>query len=509
MIPHSMILRSLQIACVIAGCSSCGTALQPPRLLSRDINQLTRRGETCPANQPNSCQAVDSKLPGDFCCDAQHQCISLDSSSSALCCPKGLDCESIQPISCDVSLQDPVKTPNTQVYTTKLSSKLPTCGNACCPFGYTCHTNQTTSSCLIDLNTSSLASSSSSQSTIATATPTASGIDSTRPQPTTQCERFPAAAIAAGFFPGMLAGALMMLFAILFFGSKRSNERPGSKGSSSIYKPYISARKNTGAIVGVSEPIPLYTQHSRTDFLRRTTSRARSLFSGREAASRPGTSYDFNSTGGNWKMPTPPAHNNIPPMPDGPIDPVTPQRQKKSTPRVPSTESIKVYTPSPGPQAADTISPPSTGSGLHQRGGAPAPALSSPGGIGSPFKTPPAAMAPPDNYYRPYMTSYPDAPVGHDNPPGGETLSPMRYDDGRDRRTDAPSRPTNNNNNYGDHSATKKERPTTTFTEMLASIDFPDPGNSSPPPRPVPPTLPRPLNINNPTGKNIRPGGRM
>ncbi|KAI5924722.1 hypothetical protein F4810DRAFT_115806 [Camillea tinctor] len=79
-------------------------------------------------------------LPGNFCCESGHTCIALASSTTALCCPGGSNCSVIQPIPCDIQLQNVTAFPESEVFTTNLSRSLPACGNgACCPFGFLCN----------------------------------------------------------------------------------------------------------------------------------------------------------------------------------------------------------------------------------------------------------------------------------------------------------------------------------------------------------------------------------
>ena len=480
---HQSIVQSIRTALLMAGFSPFAAGLQRPQYYSQTMDSLLSRDLTCAGGEPNSCQAVDPTLPGNFCCDIELHCLSLDSSSTAICCPANSNCEIIEPIDCDVSLQNAAKNSTSPVFTTKLNAPLQTCGAKCCPNGYTCDTNNGV--CNIVTSTSSLAPGfnashgigASTTSTTPTSSPTASGIDSTQPQPKAVCNKFPAAAIAAGFFPGLLAGALLMLFAVIFSGSRRGSEGRPTSQSSSLYKPYKKMRSKKGGIIGISDPIPLEDAHrSRTDFLRRTTSRAKSLFRGRDSSPL-GTNHPFTTpvttvgTDWNWKMPTPPENNHIPAVPGSRIVPTTPERHQGAAGHLhhePSTESIKVYSPA-NAAPLQTITPSTTGSTSRTNHPSSTRQPPQPPRIGSPFKTPPGPTTTtpkkpsglphnPSPYSNPYTTKKEQAQ---------ETLSPLRY---------------NNDKKQGPAS-----RPTTTFTEMLRSIDFPDlnprPPNVPPVPR--------------------------
>ncbi|KAL4815904.1 hypothetical protein BDW67DRAFT_163338 [Aspergillus spinulosporus] len=91
----------------------------------------------------NGCPASSRKCSGagvseNFCCSSSSTCIALDGGSSVICCPEGQDCSYIQPITCDVTKQNATLYPDNVIKTTRLDDDLPTCGNACCPFGYSC-----------------------------------------------------------------------------------------------------------------------------------------------------------------------------------------------------------------------------------------------------------------------------------------------------------------------------------------------------------------------------------
>ena len=95
---------------------------------------FTQANSPCAIPDYVSCNVVDAKLPAHFCCSPWENCISLDSSSSAYCCPTESNCTWIDPTSCNMTYET---LPYSWVMTTRLNDSLPTCGSdGCCPFGY-------------------------------------------------------------------------------------------------------------------------------------------------------------------------------------------------------------------------------------------------------------------------------------------------------------------------------------------------------------------------------------
>ncbi|KAJ6789004.1 hypothetical protein PWT90_06697 [Aphanocladium album] len=94
-----------------------------------------RADEVCASKDLVACS---SALPSGFCCPKDSQCQSLAGGTTALCCPEGSNCDRIQPIACDVNLQDPKGNTDPTVVTSVFNVNLETCDNGCCPFGYSC-----------------------------------------------------------------------------------------------------------------------------------------------------------------------------------------------------------------------------------------------------------------------------------------------------------------------------------------------------------------------------------
>lgn len=181
-------------------------------------------------------------------------------------------------------------------------------------------------------------------------------------------------------------------------------------------------------------------------------------------------------------MPTPPAQNNIHNnMATNTAYPVTPERR---LPRESTAETIKIYSPPTVPAMPPNIAPlrgmnasrfANDRDNFHDRNEQGHP-------MGSPFQTPPGLQSNPANDDRSIypdddrvtgqrtLSSYSDVSSLHDltNAAGGasETLAAARYNGGSD---------TAGSNAPHNYNSTLKSRPTTTFTEMLHDVGFPDP----------------------------------
>lgn len=358
------IFQKLFFVCLLSSAAPSTTALAMAVTTAHSADLLQRDAGSCPDSTFNRCH--DTKLPSNFCCPKSSTCISLDDSTSALCCPDG-ECALIQPIVCDVSLQNAATNPKNPLMTTKLDKDLPKCGDLCCPHGYSCQdgktcrkdeaTSTTSSASTSSTQTTQTASALSSTSTkeaTATATSTlflfptsASGMNETSASLNADCPSFPGRAVVAGFFPGLITGVLITLITIICIGRRRQKQQPQQTYSSK--SGHFRNRSSDGAIIGISDPMPGEIQNSvRTDFLRqpsydggasasqtksrfyRTGSRVKGLFNG-----SPKPNYTPHAYRTSTPPPIPPIYR---PTPSTPPDHVHPQRQ-------PSTESIKVYSP--------------------------------------------------------------------------------------------------------------------------------------------------------------------
>ncbi|PLB45459.1 hypothetical protein P170DRAFT_365630 [Aspergillus steynii IBT 23096] len=336
------------------------------------LNALLERADSCPKTY-SRCE--NAGLPDSFCCPSSSTCVALDGGTSAICCPKGQSCSYIQPITCDVQLQNATLHETNAIKTTRLDDSLPKCGDSCCPFGYKCKGNEmcemdddTSSSTTTKPSSTHTTTSAPSEKTTATKSDPSSTTDHAVPtvvSPTNpkvsaslssdgnstaaalaaKCPSYPSKAVLAGFFPGAIFGAVLAALGMVFFRRWQHRQLPVSEKVAQHTQ-----RSSNGTLIGISSPIPTEDTSYRTDFLlRRSRSSKRNSEGARSVLQRTGTRVRslFGSTP---KITVQPPSENvpqvpaIPPMPAAPPLPVTPPRQTRP-PRQPSTESIRVYTP--------------------------------------------------------------------------------------------------------------------------------------------------------------------
>ncbi|KAI0914722.1 hypothetical protein F4823DRAFT_189502 [Ustulina deusta] len=263
-------LRTLQLATVLAIASAA----------SIRANWVLERADTCTANY-EKCTEV-AGLPANFCCATGSTCKVLAGATTVLCCPGGSDCSTIEIISCNVSLQDPIAHPQAAVKTTELDGTLPACGKGCCPFGYHCDTSN--ANCVIDEDqsqkpstTSSVPSATSSaqpssttstgQVSTNTTAAAAVGTDATPAPPTETPSSVAAstrntAAIVGGVVGGLFA--LALIIAGLWWLRHKRNKAAAER-----------EKRDTTESFGnmISAPIPHADYHTqRLDFLAKAQS---------------------------------------------------------------------------------------------------------------------------------------------------------------------------------------------------------------------------------------------
>ncbi|KAF2280868.1 uncharacterized protein EI97DRAFT_366980 [Westerdykella ornata] len=230
-------------------------------------------------------------LPSEFCCPKDSTCKRLNSADaiSVICCPPGSDCELIQSIPCDIGLFDAKLHPDNQMHLANTTEiQLPKCGEKCCPFGYSCNGNACKANPSSAPSQSPSASPSTPPSTIRTptSTPTPSQTPSasqtTDPATIVQTQRgFDGRSFVAGFFPGIVIGALTTLAVIWLIKKRREvqekNRYSGDFGhvsrtiSDPIYDPNYAARTDfirRGS--GSAQPSP----NSTTGFVRKETTQS-------------------------------------------------------------------------------------------------------------------------------------------------------------------------------------------------------------------------------------------
>lgn len=262
-------------------------------LPSRVSSSLNTSSCSSPQVQCNS-----SRLSSKFHCPSSSKCIGLDNGTSAICCPHGENCETVQPVSCNVQLQNPASYPCSTLKTSRLDADLPRCGQSCCPRGYTCRGD---SVCIMDKASAFNAMSSPNSSTVTSRMISAASkstlhsankrSETTNTKP--KCTSVPGGAVAAGFFPGAITGALVTYLSLFYL-----RKHPGKDFPPLLQKlSYYTHRSLKPSTRNISKPIladePSYL---RTDFLRRDQSLN---------ADRTGTCTK------NLPAPTPPTHGHL------------------------------------------------------------------------------------------------------------------------------------------------------------------------------------------------------
>lgn len=164
-----------------------------------------------------------------------------------ICCPKGQDCSAIQPVPCDVSQYNATLHPDNQIHISDTADlELPKCGDSCCPLGYACNAG--------------MCSASKEKPSPTAPLPTQSPTDPASASQTSDCTSAPIVqtssgfdgkSFAAGFFPGIVIGALGVLGLIWVIKKRRESEKNRYSGdfghvartiSDPIYDPMHAAR---------------------------------------------------------------------------------------------------------------------------------------------------------------------------------------------------------------------------------------------------------------------------
>lgn len=301
------------------------TAAQP-------AHNIFERATTC--GDPNNTQCSQAGLPSNFCCAPSSDCVVLAANTTVLCCPTGSSCSTIKSVSCDITLQNVTAHPDISLMTTALTAVLPTCGNGCCPFGYSCNTAQ---DCVLNADQNIAPTLSSASSTTSTASSSATGastsvtpVTNECPPSATSCSKFPITAIVVGFFPGLLLGVLLSVASVCLLGARGKRK---------------AVRRHSGSSFGnISDPQP--QSDMRTDFLRKqpeTPSTANTMPSRQPTVQRVRSLFRKSSATASLRQ------GSAPPVPELPAlrastaqdggPPVTPVLQRE-----PSYENINIFT---------------------------------------------------------------------------------------------------------------------------------------------------------------------
>ncbi|GAB1310902.1 Mid2 domain-containing protein [Madurella fahalii] len=230
----------------------CVTASAIP---TRDI--FTRQS-TCEPDY-NRCREAD--LPDNFCCPSGSNCLVLAGNTTVLCCPEDSDCERIEPLPCNLALQDAELHPDAVIKTTALGGTMDRCADQCCPFGYSCRDDE----CIMDENqnaapietttrpstTSTSSARTSATSAAETSATTADPTDVTDSPSTTggtdetngSDNGPPIAAVAGGAVAAAIVLVIAAIIAFIFFKKKRESEAgspPKLSRSTSSFGNFIS-----------------------------------------------------------------------------------------------------------------------------------------------------------------------------------------------------------------------------------------------------------------------------
>ncbi|KAH5657284.1 hypothetical protein HBI17_031420 [Parastagonospora nodorum] len=214
-----------------------------------------RQAPTC-GGKPDL-QQCGTGFPSDFCCPTGTSCMSLNSADvqSVICCPTGSDCGIIQTITCDVSQLNATQHPENQLHLSETDGvTLPTCGSTCCPLGYKCQSNM----CFKETASPSSSPTTTLPTPSATNPASASQSSSCPAAPVQMDAGFNGSSFAAGFFPGLLIGALGTIG--LMWAMKKRRESHNKERFSGDFGHV--ARQ-------ISDPIYDPQHAARTDFMRR------------------------------------------------------------------------------------------------------------------------------------------------------------------------------------------------------------------------------------------------
>jgi hypothetical protein len=121
-------------------------------------------------------QQCGTDLPSSFCCPQATICMRLNASGvqSVICCPAGSDCAFIQSITCDITQMNATLHPENQMHVSDTAGViLPTCGDKCCPLGYSCRSGMCAKAALGAAVSSAVSFATATSSAIVSSSPTA------------------------------------------------------------------------------------------------------------------------------------------------------------------------------------------------------------------------------------------------------------------------------------------------------------------------------------------------
>lgn len=255
----------------------------------------SRRDDATCASDPTLNQCPGD-FPPNFCCSPGTTCLHINTNNlsitAALCCPDGVDCKIINPVSCEQAAQDATQVPDSQLHSIP-PQQLDTCGGGCCPMGYTCNDNN---QCVAQVPLSASSGSSPSSSTPNTTSPTAlPGSESTSAPTTNKSHPFDAPvsddsssadfngkSFVAGLVPGLAIGAILAAL-VIFCCMRRKKERDPNRSNTYYVEKSRDTLTDLSTLQGhptmhgrsISQPTvdPSALGVTRTDFLRSSPTR--------------------------------------------------------------------------------------------------------------------------------------------------------------------------------------------------------------------------------------------
>ncbi|KAK5149825.1 hypothetical protein LTS14_010646 [Recurvomyces mirabilis] len=225
-----------------------------------DPNERRSLGGNNLFSRDNSVSSCGASYPSDFTCPSSTQCLALNTTSTkaVLCCPAGQDCQIINPVNCDQSLQNATLVPNSQLHANPTLSLT---------------TASTSATATRSTTTSSASTPTTSNGASATAIP-GEAVDGGA---TSSSSNFSGGSFAAGFVPGVFLGALLiacLLFILLRRKKRTTNAYYNEKQSPRDTLTDLTTLSHRPTMHGrsISEPTP-DPAAARTDFLRGTPPR--------------------------------------------------------------------------------------------------------------------------------------------------------------------------------------------------------------------------------------------
>lgn len=271
-------LQKLTLVCLASTTVPATSALAAAVSAAKSVGLLARQEDATCGGIANLRQC-NNGFPSSFCCSSGSSCVEIENpvARAAICCPTGQDCKFIRPLSCDASVYDAAAQPASQVHIELPAAgiKLATCGRACCPPGYECQSGMCVRNADAALPEQPSASSAPPTATATTAPPAATSAPSTSDSPAASApavslapspsSSYPARAIVAGLFPGLILGVVLTLAVVWAVKRRRASQR--SAGSTPRYSGDFGPVSRN-----ISDPIYDPKYGHRTDFLCRDAS---------------------------------------------------------------------------------------------------------------------------------------------------------------------------------------------------------------------------------------------